>query len=773
MQNNPTTTNGAFLAYVNNVADRTPKPLTPEMLVRLMDAPSTKQLLDRYRKHADEAAKRQLPAALFNGLYSPTLADAHMANPANQGRSHRDNECFEPWRFMGLDIDPKDEHASSPREVFEAVWQKSREAFGTEAKHLIAMAYATATHPGLRIIVKRTKGLTIEQEQDRWNSILPTPCDAKCKNLARLFFLPSRQDLLYLNVDLLFAPEPHNPDDYPAPHAATAPKGLHDDDTLLPTTLTTTTTTTLPTLKYDEETLEQIVDELEQCIGGGAARQGDRNNQVYLLAKHMRHLVGPNIAVLQNLIPRYNLTPDEHLRAITNALKAAPTANIPESLERAIMRATSQEANAKKTTVTAATPPPMPAHLPKAIEILVSVLPSKTQAAGAISSFAAWRALMRGVKFRYIDHLDYEPSFFCICCANQTEGKTATRIPSDCILDSVMNADRANREVEDKWREDCTKLGANKDKPNAPQLPIRVVEPDMTNPAFVKRAVAAQDYSLYTYSEELEKLCRLSGLSEIIRTAYDGGRYGQERVAAASISQVVEHLRWSFNVSTTPQTARLKFKNEMNNGTLTRLSFSTIISEADDFGDEMPIYGDFGDNYKAQLKPFIHHLEQATGIITCHEALTWAEHERQRQIDELRKKDMRYMVPFMKRALQMGFWRAMILYIMNGGVWSADIEAFASWSIDYDLWCKLIFFGDLIEASTSATPDNHRYTQRLTNLLPDEFTREQARNMRRDAGRSTNARDVSNMLNQWLYRGHIKYDAVRKVYIKTALAKEQ
>ncbi|MBO5699674.1 MAG: hypothetical protein J6R79_06705 [Bacteroidaceae bacterium] len=764
--NNPTT--GTFLAYVNNVADRTLKPLTAEMLDRLMDAPTTQQHLTRYRRQGDEAAKRQLPAALFNGLYSPTLADAHMADPTIAGRSHRDNECFVTWGFMGLDIDPKDKHAATPREVFETVWQKAREAFGTEPKQLIAMAYATATHPGLRIIVRRTKGRTIEEEQERWNSILPTPCDAKCKNLARLYFLPSRQDLLYLNKDLLFSHEPFDSADYPVPGTANStPKVLQHDYTVL------ASAPTPPTATYNEETLEQIVDELEQCVGGGAAREGDRNNQVYLLAKHMRHLTGPNIAMLQNLIPRYNLSPDEHLRAITNALKAAPTANLPESLERAILRATSGEATAKKSAITSATPPPMPAVLPKAIEVLVSVVPEKTRAAAAISSFAAWRALMRGVQFHYIDNLTYEPSFFCICCANQTEGKTATRIPSDCILESVIEADRANRESEDQWREACSKLSANKDKPNAPQVPIRVVEPDMTNPAFVRRAVNAQGYSLYTYSEELEKLNRLNGLSEIIRTAYDGGRYGQERVAACSVSQIVEHLRWSFNVATTPQTARQKFKNELLNGTLTRLSFSTIASDADDFGDEMPKYGDFGANYKAQLKPFVEQLTRATGLITCDEALAWAERERLRQIDELRKKDMRYMVPFMKRSLQMGFWRAMMLYMMNGGVWTKDIEDFASWSIDYDLWCKLIYFGDLIEASTSTTPDNQRYTQRLTSLLPDEFTREQARNMRRDAGRSTTARDLSNMLNQWLYRGHIKYDAVRKVYIKTELGKEK
>jgi hypothetical protein len=403
----------------------------------------------------------------------------------------------------------------------------------------------------------------------------------------------------------------------------------------------------------------------------------------------------------------------------------------------------------------------MPKTLPPAIATLIDPVPEKARAAAAISSFAAWRVLLREVKFHYIDNLDYEPCFCCICCANQTEGKTATRMPADSILDTIISQDRQNREAEEKWREACSGLGANKDRPQAPQLPIRIVEADMTNPALVRRAINAQGYSLYTYAEELEKLNRLSGLSEIIRTAYDGARYGQERVSANAVSQVVDRLRWSFNVSTTPTTARKKFKGDLTNGTLTRLSLSTIQSDPYDFGDEMPVYGDFGTAYQAQLAPYVEHLQTAAGTIHCTEAEEWAERERQRQIDTLRQADMRYMVPYMKRSLQMGFWRAMILYVMNGGVWSEDIERFASWSIDYDMWCKQHFFGDMIEGGVDTAPDNSRFSKNLLHLLPEEFTFDQARDMRRDIGRTTNVRDVRNMLHQWVHRGFIALDGVK------------
>ena len=57
-------------------------------------------------------------------------------------------------------------------------------------------------------------------------------------------------------------------------------------------------------------------------------------------------------------------------------------------------------------------------------------------------------------------------------------------------------------------------------------------------------------------------------------------------------------------------------------------------------------------------------------------------------------------------------------------------------------------------------------------LLPNEFTRDQARNMRRDIGRSTNMKDVRNMLNQWVYRGIVRYDEARNIYVKADTNKQ-
>lgn len=52
----------------------------------------------------------------------------------------------------------------------------------------------------------------------------------------------------------------------------------------------------------------------------------------------------------------------------------------------------------------------------------------------------------------------------------------------------------------------------------------------------------------------------------------------------------------------------------------------------------------------------------------------------------------------------------------------------------------------------------------LLSLLPSEFTRQMAQDMRIAQGRKPNPR---NMLSQWIFRGYIAYDEPRGVYVKT------
>lgn len=748
-----------IIPFVNNAKDMCPKQLTRESLNNLLMSKTQKEMLVNYREKGIENAKAGLAAVLFNGRYSLAQAREYLSSKPKVGEkphTRRDAQCYVSAPIFALDIDPKGCDMSA-EEQFRRVCDKIEGAFGVKPVDVLVMAYKSPTKPGWRLVVKRKKGISIEEEMQRWNTILPYPCDEKCKNLNRIFYLTTMEDVMYINMDLLFDDADYNPEDYPVSAApltpsaqSTYPQAITDDYEH-------------SELPYTFETLEAIADILERKIGGGKARQGNRNNQVYEMALHLRYLTGNNLPLLVRLIPDYSLPQEEHLRTINSALGAKRIPYWPSILQEAIDAATSNKTYASETDTD--TPPAMPQNLPPALKHMLSTIPTKMQPAAAISSFPAWRILLSNVSFKYIDNMDYEPAFINITVAQQAEGKTSTRMPAECILKSVKEQDDIYREAEQRWRDECSTIANSKDKPNAPNVKILIVEPNMTQAAFIKRAADAQEHSLFTYAEELEKLLKIEGWSEIFRCAFDGASYGAERVSSNAVSLRIKHLRWNISACTTPYTARKIFKSEMSNGTFTRISIPTIMSDENDFGDEMPVYGDFDEVYQRGLDTYIKKLKDASGsgILTFTEAREWAEAERKRQSTILSASDNKAMVPFMKRSLLIAFWRACLLYIMHDG-WSQEIADFCSWSVDYDLWVKAYYFGDMIENSNRDKVDNPYTKRNLLNLLPNKFTREDARNMRRDIGRSTNARDVRNMLTQWTYRGFIRQE--EGIYVK-------
>lgn len=128
--------------------------------------------------------------------------------------------------------------------------------------------------------------------------------------------------------------------------------------------------------------------------------------------------------------------------------------------------------------------------------------------------------------------------------------------------------------------------------------------------------------------------------------------------------------------------------------------------------------------------------------------------------------DAKYMLPFLWRSLQMAFWRACILFIMQGKQWTDDIATFASWTLDYDLWVKMHFFGQLIE-NVATTSQHSDYTPtNLLTQLPDTFTRDDARIMRRRMGKNSSSRALSNMFATWKKRGFITFDPQTNNYHK-------
>ena len=393
------------------------------------------------------------------------------------------------------------------------------------------------------------------------------------------------------------------------------------------------------------------------------------------------------------------------------------------------------------------------------------------RSAVAMAVFPPLGAHLSGTRFSYWDGRDYEPTFMNVLVAELSSGKSAVNTPIEYIIADMEARDEVAREKEREWREKCSNIKNPDDRPERPKgVGRQVLSADMTNAAFVQRLADANGKFLYTQMDEIDLLNALktntqgNAVSAVLRLAFDCGKYGQERVASNAIDAKAR-VRWNWNASTTVQRVRKFFARNIADGTLSRLSFSTIIKADEDWGDiDRPTFGLYGESFAKELQPYIDALNTCRGDIHCPEAIKWADAMSLEMIGFAREIDDRTYAQMSFRAVLMGFFRAMLLYAMNGMQWSQPIADFAAWTVKYDMWCKMRFFGDMLHADLEGEKKALQPGPRgLLEMLPREFTREQVVELRKSMGMSSNAKG---MIHNWEMRKKVVFDSHRDVFTK-------
>lgn len=325
---------------------------------------------------------------------------------------------------------------------------------------------------------------------------------------------------------------------------------------------------------------------------------------------------------------------------------------------------TDSEAEDKKIT-----PPPMPEHLPKLVELLLSKTPDVYKPAVAHAIFPPLATHLCKTTFKYIDNVEHEATLMCCLLAGTGAGKNCVQMPINMIMEDIRQRDRENLQREKEWKEEVTRKGANKDKRKRPEnLIIQEIDADMTNPAFVMRTAEAQEHFLYTTLNEIDQFDALKGQGnqqfKIMCLAFDpGNSYGQTRVGTSSITERIT-IRFNWNASTTVQLGQRYFSKVLTDGPISRINFCTIPER--EIGAEMPVYGEYDDAFREALRPYIENLCKASGRIDCAEAFALAEKLKDENADFSRMSQNRVFENLSFRGNVIAFLKACVLYVANG-----------------------------------------------------------------------------------------------------------
>ncbi|MGN0281449.1 MAG: hypothetical protein ACI4B3_03995 [Prevotella sp.] len=666
---------------------------------------------------------------------------------------------------MDLDLDPK-----SP-DYDRLMAELPEKVIGMKDELGLLMLERSATK-GFHMVFRRRTEMSQEENLEWASRKIGVEFDKGAKDITRVFFTTtaSSEDLLYLNDDLFTLD--NTAEQKSAEHQCSGCKPtVSPSSQPAPPSPQPALAAALSTEGSLGFTFQQFIDKYFDLFNGGKKpTEGNRNTLTFQLAQAMSCLVNYDKERLLAIVPRYDGLPEDEWRTtVTNALQKR-WKTMPRQT-RQVLKALSKEGLISALGGSEQLPPEMPKKLPPVLKLLTSKVPEPYKACVAEGVFPALAAHLHNVKFSYVDNSPREATLMALLIAPMSTGKSSVNMPIKKVMADIEASDAVSREREMEWKR---KNPSSKNKARDPRpedICIQVLCSDLTNAAFNQRMLDAHRCGcryLFLKTDELDSMKNITSqrnmqqFSVVVRNAFDNAEHGQERVGADSVTGKAP-LRFNFHTSATPSVAQRLLKGSSIDGTLSRLSVSTIIKQQTMGG--IPKYGIYDDKFDSDLKPFINKLNTASGFYECKQLNTLiekliAENEDQALLYESKGYEL-----LSRRACVIAFSKGMVLYILSGCQWSKEIADYVRWSLRYDLWCKMKFFGSIFEEELDRENQSmNNGVVNLFDLLPDTFSREDYQRIRMAQGKTT---DGMSTLRQWQYRKHLEYDEIAKVYVKT------
>ena len=779
----------------NNVRSRVVRECTPELFHQAMRSELVAEVCAEIADGKEKCLRGELTKEEYDTLKAGLKKRLPIFTPhATFSNGRRLNADAVPSGLSMYDVD----HLPNPRGYWE---QKRAELEARGVMRYVVLAHITPSTEGLRLFFIIPAGMDLAEAQ-RWMSqqMGDANYDASVKDYARSSFVVPEGYVLYLDEEKLFNEE------LKMENGELADALKPSDDAVTPCHAERSVAEPKHLAYADGRSFAEAQDDKEgeastaggvseMCfkgvpysqiiqqwfkLAGGEPVQGERNDKLHRLASHLRYIADNDEALLLQVMPRYGLS-EEEMKGLIHSACSAKWYSMPKMMREALnngelkiengeLSASDEETNSPLSILNS----PLPKRLPALIKLLVSRTPDVYKAAVAHAIFPSLGAHLHRVRFKYIDNVEHEATLMNVLMAGTGAGKDCISEPINRIMADIRRRDEDNLRREREWKNEVTSKGANKDKRQRPEgLIIQEIDADMTNPAFVMRMAEADGHFLYTKLNEIDQFDALKGTGrvgqqfQIMCLAFDpGNRYGQTRVGVQSVTEKVT-IRFNWNASTTIQKGKRYFSRVLTDGPISRINFCTIPER--EIGADMPVYGTYDAAFDEELRPYIENLVKAQGLIDCPQAYKLAQTLKEECADFARLSQSRVYENLSFRANVIAYLKACVLFVANGCQWDKTFEDFIRWSLQYDLACKMEFFGADIESAMSEVRNEGKRHGRvnLLTLLPDEFTHADVVRVRQSQG--MDAEGTRNMLWQWTHRHYITKLTIdnKQIYQKT------
>ena len=311
--------------------------------------------------------------------------------------------------------------------------------------------------------------------------------------------------------------------------------------------------------------------------------------------------------------------------------------------------------------------------------------------------------------------------------------------------------------------------GANKEKPERPDVSFWFPPADVTNPAFIQNAMACEklgERTQYINLPEVEMADRMCGghkqVSQMVRNIYDRQRAGALRATADGVTGNPV-LRVNLTFTSTPEAARQFYKKDLTNGFFGRIPFA--YKARGERSGKIPRQGTYDAEFLKKMDSYLLRLDNCKGSFVVKKLNKVADQlaEEMARLADLADDDMLWELSH--RSIFSAWKKGAVLWILNDQTWTRSIGDFVVWFCYYDLWSKVKVFGDMFKCGDVQEEVQRTGPKNMLDHLEVSFNELQLEALRLSLGKSKEG--TKHQLNVWKNRKFITYSAQTGLYTKT------
>ena len=414
---------------------------------------------------------------------------------------------------------------------------------------------------------------------------------------------------------------------------------------------------------------------------------------------------------------------------------------------------------------------PKPGKGTEIVKLLLSQVSKGMQEPILPMTLPALAAHVSGVEFKYPDNKYYE------LCGQMGHligpsgiGKDELHDLVEAILRSFRDHDDTEYKKLEDWAKQKSTKGANKDKPDRPEVAIWYPPIDVTSAAFLQNALGLEklggrtQYLNLPEVEMVEKMCGgRKNVSVMVRNIFDRKRVGALRATAEGVTGN-PLIRANLTFSSVPEVARVFYKRDMTNGFFARIPF--VYKARGERKGKIPRKGEYDEAFLQKLDEYLLRLDNCKGRFVVRPMNKVADQlaEEMASLADLADDDVLFELSH--RSIISAWKKAATLWILNDQTWTRSIGEYMVWFCYYDLWSKVKVFGDMFKGGEASEDDSQkRGPKNMLDSLPNSFNEAQLEAIRLDYGKSKEG--TKHQLSSWKNRGFITFSSETGLYTKT------